>query len=416
MKFGVILHKTTMNLGDDIQTYASMQHLPSVDYIVERENTDSFHSENNEPVAVIMSAWWMWQKWNWPPAECIVPKLVSMHMNNYTIYRKASPIYDEWLQGVGGKFFRENGPIGVRDKTSLDFFNERGFECYFSGCITLTLPQQKKTPDAGQYVCLVDLNPALESKARELLKDTGLEIRVLSHHCDYRKSDATFEERMKTVEDLLTQYQNAKFVITRRLHVSLPCLAMQVPVLSVVNMNDVGNSTRWAPYAEWLHYVADEDFKAGNFDYDFNNPPENKKTYLQTRENLTADIKAFVDEMKKCDLPIEQVKKVSYTEEEARIWQNELMHFTLEKWLHQNRGMLNERNKYKKQVEQYQKLLKEKGIPDDVQNEWMKKEGRTMHFCRKVYAVALSIGEKTHQEETVKKIAQKAKKIIKKEK
>ena len=40
--------------------------------------------------------------------------------------------------------------------------------------------------------------------------------------------------------------------------------------------------------------------------------------------------------------------------------------------------MLNERNKYKKQVEQYQKLLKEKGIPDDVQNEWMKKEGRTM--------------------------------------
>lgn len=57
----------------------------------------------------------------------------------------------------------------------------------------------------------------------------------------------------------------------------------------------------------------------------------------------------------------------------------------------------------KKQVEQYQKLLKEKGIPDDVQNEWMKKEGRTMHFCRKVYAVALSIGEKTHQEETVKR-------------
>ena len=46
-------------LYTSIQTYASMQHLPSVDYIVERENTDSFHSENNEPVAVIMSAWWM---------------------------------------------------------------------------------------------------------------------------------------------------------------------------------------------------------------------------------------------------------------------------------------------------------------------------------------------------------------------
>ena len=69
MKFGVILHKTTMNRGDDIQTYAAMQHLPQVDYVIDRENINSFHSKDNEPVAVIMSAWWLWKKWNWPPAE-----------------------------------------------------------------------------------------------------------------------------------------------------------------------------------------------------------------------------------------------------------------------------------------------------------------------------------------------------------
>jgi len=39
-------------------------------------------------------------------------------------------------------------------------------------------------------------------------KDSGLEIRVMTHHCDYRKSEDTVEQRLKRVEDLLTQYQN----------------------------------------------------------------------------------------------------------------------------------------------------------------------------------------------------------------
>ena len=359
MKYGVLMHKTTMNLGDDIQAYASAQFLPHVDYLVERENIDSFQSEGNEPVGVIMSAWWMWQKWNWPPAECIVPKLVSMHMNNYTIYRKASPIQDEWLSGIGGDFFRANGPVGCRDQTTLDFFNERGFDCYFSGCITLTLPKQKKTPDAGTYVCVVDLKPELEAATREWLKDSGLEIRVMTHHCDYRKSEDTVEQRLKRVEDLLTQYQNAKFVVTRRLHVSLPCLAMETPVLAIVNMKDPGNTSRWAPYYSWVHNIADDDFISGNIDFDYNNPPANKREHIATREALTASIRQFIDETKDSTLPIEQIKKTAYTEEEARRWQNELMHWTLDRWLHLNRGMLDERNKYKKKASALEAKVRE---------------------------------------------------------
>lgn len=358
MKYGVLMHKTTMNLGDDIQSYASAQFLPHIDYLVERENIDSFKSEGNEPVGVIMSAWWMWQKWNWPPAECIVPKLISMHMNNYTIYRKASPIQDEWLEGIGGEYFRANGPIGCRDQTTLDFFTEHGFDCYFSGCITLTLPKQKTTPDAGTYVCLVDLNPKLEAAAREWLSGSGLEIRVLSHNCDYRKSDASMEERFAEVERILTQYQNAKFVVTRRLHVSLPCLAMETPVLSIVNMNDIGNATRWAPYADWVHYVPDQDFIDGKFTYDYNNPPPNKEAHIPTRDALAESIRQFIEETKDVELPIGQIKKTSYTEEEARSWQHELMHWTLDKWLHQNRGLLDDRNKHRKKAEEAEEKYK----------------------------------------------------------
>ena len=209
----------------------------------------------------------------------------------------------------------------------------------------------------------------MEAAARKWLKDSGLEIRVLTHHCDYRKSNASMEERFQAVEDILTQYQNAKFVVTRRLHVSLPCLAMETPVLSIVNMNDTGNTTRWAPYYNWVNHIPDKDFIDGNIKFDYNNPPENKKEHLPTREALTNSIQQFIDETKDCTLPIDQVRKTSYTEEEARRWQNQLMHWTLEKWLHQNRGLLEERNKYKKKAATLEKRLKNQNggaLPEEV--------------------------------------------------
>ena len=38
---------------------------------------------------------------------------------------------------------------GCRDMASLDFFKEQGIDCYFSGCLTLTIPKQEKTEDAA---------------------------------------------------------------------------------------------------------------------------------------------------------------------------------------------------------------------------------------------------------------------------
>lgn len=384
MKFGVILHKTTMNRGDDIQTYAAMQHLPQVDYVIDRENTNAFRSKEGEPVAVIMSAWWLWKKWNWPPAECIIPKFVSMHMNNYSINRKSSPLYDEWLEGIGGEYFRKYGPIGVRDQTSLDFFTERGFDSYFSGCITLTLPKQKKTEDAGTYVCLVDLNDRLEQAAREMLKDTGLKIKVFTHRCDFRNSDASFEERMEAVEKLLTQYQNAKFVITRRLHASLPCLAMGVPVLSVVKIEDEGNFTRWEPYSKWIHFVSNKDFRTGNFEYDFLNPPENKEDYKATREALMKDIADFVDEMKDCSLPLAQVKKTPYTEQEAKEWRSKLMEFTLNKWLEEDRKFLEEKEELEKSLKRCKKIIRTMENGDDIVKRLEKMDKKSKGFLKRM--------------------------------
>lgn len=365
MKFGVIIHKPTMNLGDDIQTYAAAKLVPQVDYLVDRECIEHFESENNEPVAVVMNAWWMWKKWNWPPADCIIPQLTSMHINNYGIKKKSSPIYEEWLGGCGGEYMKAYGPVGCRDMATYKFLKELGIDCYFSGCLTLTIPKQKVTEDAGKYVCLVDLNPTLEKKAREYLKDTGLEIRVISHNCDYRKSSDSFEERMERVEELLTQYQNAKFVITRRLHCTLPCIALGTPVLSIVDLKNVdGNISRWEAYKDVVRYMDNSDFLKGNFEFDFNNPPENKEAYKEIRENLMREVQEFVDEYKDCDKPLDEVRKTTYSYLEKLEWKTEMMEAVMEKWLKESRALLKQKesvttkyNGVKKELKQYKQYV-----------------------------------------------------------
>lgn len=381
MKYGVIAHATTMNFGDDVQTYAAKKQLPKVDYYLTRESLDTFESENGEAVGVIMNAWWLWRKWHWPPAQSIYPLLISMHINNYNHWRKSSPIETQWLDSIGGDYFRAYGPVGSRDNTTIEFFEKNGIETYFSGCMTLTLPKQKSTPDAGSYVCLVDLKPELEKKARELLKDSGLEIRTFTHHCDYRNLDISMEERMNKVEEVLAQYQNAKFVITRRLHVALPCLALEAPVLTIVNLDDVGNYTRWAPYSDWVYCTSESDFLSGDFEYDFANPPLNKADYMDTRNALINRVKDFVEEISSNTLSADKLKKIKYTEDEERAWRYNLMQWTLDTWLHKSRGILDERNMYKKETATLKKKIqtlrnKNETLKKDIVN--LNEEKRTL--------------------------------------
>ena len=80
MKYGLLVNEMNENIGDDIQAYAEAQFLPRVDVMVDRENLDKFvYGDGTEPVALIMGAWFMWKKYNWPPARQIVPLNVGYH-------------------------------------------------------------------------------------------------------------------------------------------------------------------------------------------------------------------------------------------------------------------------------------------------------------------------------------------------
>ena len=83
MKFGLLVYKDTLNIGDDVQSYTALRFLPKVDYIIDRDEIDSFVPDTKEDVAVIMNGWFMTKKYSWPPSPYILPHLTSMHFSEY---------------------------------------------------------------------------------------------------------------------------------------------------------------------------------------------------------------------------------------------------------------------------------------------------------------------------------------------
>lgn len=346
MKYGLLVNEMNENIGDDIQAYAEAQFLPRVDVMVDRENLDKFvYEDGTEPVALIMGAWFMWKKYNWPPAKQIVPLNVGYHhfdrdANVYESSSYAIPIFSEHYTGVGGQWFKDHGKVGCRDNYTVKVLEKAGIPAYFSGCVTLTLPKQKETKDKGKYIVFVDLNKDVEKKIREIVGDK-LEIRKVSHITE-NIMGATWEERKKRVEEYLTLYQNAAYVVTRRLHVALPCLAMETPVMVIqsVKMND---PNRFDPYNKWLHYCRNKEFlKNGYPEFDFLNGTPNKKDYLETRETLIKSMTEFVEYCEKNKKkPLSFFDKTSYTEEEMLRWRVDFMRDALNKTYIESRRMHN---------------------------------------------------------------------------
>lgn len=346
MKYGVLYNAFNLNLGDDIQAYAASRFLPAVDYLIDRETINTFKSKDNEPVAVIMNAWYMWEKWHWPPSKCIIPHMVSIHYADHNLANQweGSPLQYEALEGLGGDYFRTYQPIGCRDYFTMEQLQKRGIEAYFSGCVTLTLPQMPKKQLEKEYICVVDCDVRVSQKIQEDLQDSGIEIKYVTHKRKERDPDRSWEERKKDVEELLTLYRNAKCVIANRLHCVLPCLAQGTPVLLVkVKTDDI----RFSPYYDFLHWTTVKDFLKGNYDFNFLNPPENKPDYKEVREKLIESCTDFVNRMEKITGSTEELNRFTYTDAEIHEWQYKLMDLTLHKWLY----MMRERDAERKETQ-----------------------------------------------------------------
>ena len=295
MKNGIIVFKETENIGDDIQSYAAMKLLSKVDYYIEREKMDLFVPKEKEKIRVLMSGWFLHYKYSFLPSPYIEPVYISTHLSSYKTYgieNEHIKLYKDYL--------KQHEPIGCRDLSTQNLLNKNGIANYYSGCVTLTLKRFNIQPSKEEYICCVDIP---DNIIKNLKGKTDIKIKKMTHTLDLQENrKLTWEERFKNVEKLLKTYQNAKLVITSRLHCALPCLAIGVPVILVKDEKSIYYNDRLTTFMEYLNTYSEKEFLKKKIDTILSTKNDNK--HLKVVKELVDSIKKrFSEEIKDGNLP-----------------------------------------------------------------------------------------------------------------
>jgi len=214
MKLTATQHSTG-NLGDDIQAVALDALLPQVDLRVDRDRVCETASWSPD-VFWLVAGWFdhnplaHWRERN---GRCL---MIGFHAQT----EKALPK-------------RVDHPIGCRDRWTYELCRRHGVPAWRSHCVTLTLqPPEPVTLRHG--VLFVDVDP----KWYEHIPADILAEREESTHTIRTRLWRYPKERRRVARERLALYASALLVVTRRLHVMLPCLAFGTPVVMLRNDNE----------------------------------------------------------------------------------------------------------------------------------------------------------------------------------
>lgn len=274
--FGLCL-TSSVNIGDEIQMVAASRFLPHIDKFIHREALNKVKSKNK--FKVLMNAWWMWRPRSFPPADCIEPLLISMHIR--------PDIYKKFFSKQTINYLKKHGPVGCRDKGTLRQLESLGIPAYFSGCLTLTLQRNNNIPKK-EYIITVELP---EKYVKEIQKRTNRPVYNIS-----RNSLPCFtqKERLQIAKLYLKLYQSAHCVVSSCLHAALPCLALETPFLFFnTEDNDVIKSGRAEGLIEHCNIVNEKDFMENKSIYNFETPLPNPESYKEIRNDLILRCKNF---------------------------------------------------------------------------------------------------------------------------
>lgn len=269
MKYGLIYYKDTKNLGDDILTYAGKRFLPRVDYYIDRENMDLFLPDKEEYVAAILNGWYLHYTFAFPPSPYILPLFVGTHFN------KDNMIFKNYcyLDGTVADYLKEKGPIGCRDKNTMEILAEKEIDSYFSGCLTLTLQKYSDVLPNGKII-LTDVSASVEQYIKSIIRDKKIDC-VTHELSELETGWEDWQKREERVESYLKMYQGASLVVTTRLHCALPCIALGTPVL-LIGKYDEDYYDRIHSFSQYCICHSEEDILSGKADGMLTCPKQNK--------------------------------------------------------------------------------------------------------------------------------------------
>src|ERR1700722_4629097 len=263
-KYGLVITHTD-NLGDEIQSIAVKRFLPSVDYYLDRDKINSAATPTAESIRAVLNGWWCHSPENWPPFSALVPLFVSFHLSPFRSPSLGLIPSEIFTAEPVANYLRTSGPVGARDLGTLDILRKAKIECYFSGCMTLTL-ERRDTEREGDLIVLNDV----PDEVAKLFKSRTRKRVVRTQHAGHAQK--AMKERFEQAERMLELYSSASCVITTRLHCALPCVAMETPLLLLDTAED---PKRFACLSDFMHHLSIHEIASSASAYDLDRPPSN---------------------------------------------------------------------------------------------------------------------------------------------
>lgn len=274
--------KLAANIGDEIQSLASVSWLPFVDVRVERDDLLA-HSSGAFPeksIKTFMNAWYGSSDMKWPPSKSIDPILLAMHLE--------PSVYDIFSSEPSLAFFGDStSVVGARDTSTESFLADTGIRTFFSGCMTLTMypviNHKKKETPVCEYM-LVDISQVAHQLLPEKVKQNT--ACTVSHHLE-GDADTIFNahNRFITAFKMIERYSSAKVVITSRLHAALPAASLGVTVIMIQSQSLPGggpgiNNIRFSGLDTIFFTVEEDSIQSQLQNFTWDNPPENPGAHL----------------------------------------------------------------------------------------------------------------------------------------
>lgn len=134
---------------------------------------------------------------------------------------------DRYFNEYNIKYLKQYEPIGCRDEYTMQMLRDNGISAYLNGCMTLTF-DKRDTEKLRKKIFAVDAPKELEWYMPEELKK----------HCEVLTQQYYYNEEVKEeaiIKNIKAQYsryaEEAALIITSRLHVAAPAVALGIPVI-----------------------------------------------------------------------------------------------------------------------------------------------------------------------------------------
>lgn len=186
-----------------------------------------------------------------PLSQKIIPLFFGMHF------------HDDYIPTEMREQLIHFGPVGCRDEETMCNMRSHGVYAYLSGCVTALFTRRNIDDEKQKKVLLVDAPDEIESYMPLHLKEN---MEYMTHIYQFDRMQGENYTTEKEASDayqetrrLLQYYKDyASLVVTQRLHVAAPCMAMGIPV--ILARRD-GFSGRYAWIDKWLPLYTKDKWK-----------------------------------------------------------------------------------------------------------------------------------------------------------